>query len=169
MAIAADSTWKENEERAGIEGMKAARAIAMLSYRAYEGYNNKQSEKNNDKLDDYRASSYQRYQGQKLANRFNAYTYWLLTKMMDSHNVGRGRESVEAALQKIKADTLIIGIDNDVLYPINEQKFLAENIPNSKFERIDSLFGHDGFLVEFEQFKKIVRSFLKEPVWVNKH
>lgn len=164
MAIAADNSWKENEERAGIEGMKAARAIAMISYRAYEGYENKQSEKTNDKLDDFRASSYQQYQGQKLANRFNAFTYWLLTKMMDSHNVGRGRGSIEIALQKIKADTLIVGIESDMLYPISEQKFLADHIPNSKFEKIQSLFGHDGFLVEFEQLKDIVRNFLNEGI-----
>lgn len=168
MAIAADSTWKENDERAGIEGMKAARAMAMISYRAYEGYANTQSEKTNDKIDGFRASSYQQYQGQKLANRFNAFTYWLFTKMMDSHNVGRGRGSVEAALQKIKAETLVVGIENDVLYPISEQEFLAGAIPNSKFEKIHSLFGHDGFLVEFDQFKKIVGNFLREGVLVNR-
>ncbi len=167
MAIAADATWKENNEYAGIEGMKAARAIAMISYRAYEGYANTQSEKTTDKIDDFRAASYQQYQGEKLATRFNAFTYWLLTKMMDSHNVGRGRESVEAALQKIKAETLIVGIENDVLYPISEQKFLADSILNSKFETIYSLFGHDGFLVEFNQFKKIVGKFLKESVLAN--
>ena len=88
--------------------------------------------------------------------------------MMDSHNVGRGRESVEGALRKIKAETLIVGIENDVLYPISEQKFLADNISNSKFEKIHSLFGHDGFLVEFDQFKKIVGNFLKERVLVSR-
>jgi len=166
MAITADASWKENDERAGIEGMKAARAMAMVSYRAYEGYAKTQFEKNNEKLDDFRASSYQKYQGEKLAGRFNAFTYWLITKMMDSHNVGRGKESIEEALQKIKADTLVIGIENDVLFPINEQKFLVENITNAKFEVINSLFGHDGFLVEFDQLKKIVRNFLREPVVV---
>lgn len=166
MAIEADSSWKGKDERAGMEGLKAARAIAMISYRAYEGYKNTQSEKTNDKLDDFRAASYQRYQGQKLANRFNAFTYWLLTKTMDSQNVGRGREGVEAALQKIKAETLVVGIESDVLYPISEQKFLAENITNAKFEGIPSLFGHDGFLVEFEGLKNIVSNFLKEPILV---
>lgn len=168
MAIEADATWKENEERAGIEGLKAARAIAMISYRAYEGYENKQSEKTNDKLDDFRAASYQRYQGQKLANRFNAFTYWAFSKAMDSHNVGRGRDGIEAALQKIKAEALVVGIESDVLYPISEQKFLADNIANAKFDKIASLFGHDGFLVEFEQLKNVVRNFLREPVLVRR-
>ena len=71
-------------------------------------------------------------------------------------------------LETEDVETLVVGIENDVLYPISEQKFLAENIPNSKFEKIYSLFGHDGFLVEFDQFKKIVGNFLKERILVNR-
>lgn len=159
MAIAADSTWKENDPRAGIEGLKAARAMGMISYRAYKGFGETQSEKDSETIDDFRASSYQRYQGQKLANRFNAFTYWVLSKVMDSHHVGRGRKSIEAALQSVKAETLVIGIESDILFPIAEQKFLALTIPNAQFEKIDSLFGHDGFLVEMDQFKRIVKKF----------
>jgi homoserine O-acetyltransferase/O-succinyltransferase len=161
LAIQADPTWKENEPRAGIEGLKAARAIGMISYRQYETYRETQSEKNNEVTDDFRASTYQRYQGDKLANRFNTYTYWILTKLMDSHNVGRKRDSIVAALESIKAKTLVIGIDSDVLFPLTEQKFLAENIPGAKLEVIKSLFGHDGFLVEFEHIKNIIKNFYK--------
>ncbi len=161
MAIAADPTWKDNDLRAGIEGLKAARAMGMISYRAYHGFGETQSEKNSEKTDGFRASSYQQYQGEKLANRFNAFTYWILSKAMDSHNVGRGRESVEYGLQKIKAETLVVGIESDILFPLSEQKFLSENIEGATFKKIDSVFGHDGFLVEFDQLKKIVRGFLK--------
>jgi homoserine O-acetyltransferase len=159
LAIAADTTWKENDARAGMEGLKAARAIGMISYRAYKGFGETQSEKDSATIDDFRASSYQRYQGQKLANRFNAFTYWTLSKAMDSHHVGRGRKSIEAALQRIQAETLVIGIESDILFPIAEQEFLAANIPHAQFEKIDSLFGHDGFLVEIDQFKKILKKF----------
>jgi homoserine O-acetyltransferase len=159
MAIAADSTWKENDSRAGMEGLKAARAIGMISYRAYKGFEETQSEKDSESIAEFRASSYQRYQGQKLANRFNAFTYWILSKAMDSHHVGRGRKSIEAALQIIKAETLVIGIESDILFPIAEQKLLASAIPNARLEKIDSLFGHDGFLVEIDQFKKILKKF----------
>jgi homoserine O-acetyltransferase/O-succinyltransferase len=164
MAIEADPSWKENDARAGIEGMKAARAMGMISYRTYETYQETQSEKSLDKIDDFRAASYQKYQGQKLANRFNAFTYWTFSKAMDSHNVGRGRGSVAAALKEIKAKTLIVGIESDLLYPLSEQKFLAQIIPSGKLEVLTSLHGHDGFLVEFDQFKKVVRKFLhSEP------
>jgi len=161
MAIEADATWKQDDERAGIEGMKAARAMGMISFRTYNTFHQTQSEKGVDKLDEYRAASYQRYQGQKLANRFNAFTYWTLTKMMDNHHVGRGRVSAEAALKNIKANTIVIGIDSDFLFPINEQKYIAQHIRSAKLEILSSLHGHDGFLVEFEQFKSSVKKFLK--------
>jgi homoserine O-acetyltransferase len=164
MAIEADSTWKENDPRAGSEGLKAARAVGMISFRTYDTYKQTQSEKSLDTMDNFRASSYQRYQGQKLSNRFNAFTYWTLTKAMDSHHVGRERTSTEAALKKIKAKTLVIGIDTDLLFPIHEQKYLAQQIKGALFATLASLHGHDGFLVEFDQFKSIVRNFLKTDI-----
>jgi homoserine O-acetyltransferase/O-succinyltransferase len=162
MAIEADPTWKENHPRAGLEGLKAARAIGMISYRYYNTYQQTQAEKNNETLKDYRAATYQRYQGQKLANRFNAYTYWGLSAMMDSHNVGRNRPGVAEALQKIKARTLVVGIDSDILFPINEQKFLVDHIPDARLEIMTSLYGHDGFLVEFEQLSSHIQKFFAQ-------
>ncbi|MEO8474062.1 MAG: homoserine O-acetyltransferase [Chryseolinea sp.] len=164
LAIEADVTWKENDQRAGIEGLKAARAIGMLSYRYYDTYGETQKEKNDDKLDDYRASTYQRYQGQKLANRFNAFTYYALSKMMDSHNVGRNRPGVESALKTIKAKTLLVGIDSDILFPLKEQQYLADTIPHARLEVMTSLYGHDGFLVEFEQLSNHIKKFFQEDL-----
>lgn len=159
MAIEADSTWKDEDERAGSDGMKAARAIAMLSYRSYEGYLEKQREKSSDGLDNFRAASYQRYQGQKLALRFNAFTYWRLSKAMDSHHVGRNRKSVEWALAQVKSRTLIIGIQSDLLFTLSEQQFLAEHIQGATLEVLHSLYGHDGFLVEFDQLNHLLLKF----------
>jgi homoserine O-acetyltransferase len=165
MAIEADSTWQENDLRAGSEGLKAARAIGMISYRYYETFAQTQAEKNDHKLDEFRAATYQRYQGQKLVNRFNAFTYWRFTKMMDSHNVGRGRPGVKEALSSIKAKTLVIGIDSDILFPVREQKFLADNISGAQYVEMTSLYGHDGFLVEFDQLDTILKQFyLKKNV-----
>jgi homoserine O-acetyltransferase len=162
MAIEADPTWKENDPRAGVNGLKAARAMGMISYRQYKIYQETQSEKNNETTDDFRAATYQRYQGDKLANRFNAFTYWTLSKIMDSHNVGRKRESIEAALKQIKSKTLVIGIDSDLLFPVFEQQFLADKIPGANLEVISSLYGHDGFLVEFEVLKKVIHHYFKK-------
>ena len=164
LAIEADPSWKENDTRAGMEGLKAARAIGMISYRHYDTYHETQTEKTNDKIDNFRAATYQRYQGEKLANRFNAFTYWLLSKMMDSHNVGRNRGGVEDALQRVRAKALVIGIESDILFPLGEQKFLAQNIPNASLEVITSIYGHDGFLVEFDQLKKIITHYLNKSL-----
>jgi homoserine O-acetyltransferase len=162
LAIEADPSWKENESRAGIEGLKAARAIGMLSYRHYDTYLETQSEKANDTIDEFRAATYQRYQGEKLANRFNAFTYWRLSKMMDSHNVGRNRDGIVKALAQIKAKSLVVGIESDLLFPLHEQQYLAQYIPKSMFEKITSIYGHDGFLVEFDQLKKIIKHYFQK-------
>jgi len=160
LSIECDTSWKEKKDTAGVDGMKVARSIALISYRNYITYNSSQSEEANDKIEDFKTSSYQRYQGEKLAKRFNAFSYYFLTKGMDSHNVGRSRGSVEAALQKIKAKALVIGITTDILFPVTEQQFIAENISGATFKAIHSNYGHDGFLLEFEQIENIISNFL---------
>ena len=147
LAIETDPAFGEKQDDAGSKGLKTARAIGMLTYRSYEAFVAAQSD-DDDRTDNFKVSSYIHYQGDKLVNRFNAYSYWLLTKTMDSHNVGRGRGGVESALKSITARTLCIGISSDFLCPVKEQRFLAAHIHGATFIEIDSPFGHDGFLVE---------------------
>jgi len=164
MAIESDYTWLWNDHKAGWIGLKAARAIALLSYRHYDAYVATQTDED-EKLFDYRAASYQRYQGKKLSDRFNAHAYYALTRSMDSHHVGRNRKSTEHSLGLIKADTVVIGIDSDVLFPPTEQAFLAKYIPNATLEILHSSFGHDGFLVETEQIAQVItRIFLSKKL-----
>jgi len=160
LAIKADSTYGKKDENAGEEGLIAARSIALLSYRSYEGYSFSQSEDNNEVLTNFKASSYQKYQGIKLAKRFNAYSYVLLSHAMDAHNVGRSRGGIENALAQIKAKTLLIGITSDILFPLEEQRKLWLHIPNSKLKTIESAYGHDGFLIEHEALVTEFRNFL---------
>lgn len=162
MSIEADETWKNKNKEAGLEGMKVARSFALLSYRHYDTYHADQREPHHEKLDNFKSESYQKYQGEKLARRFNAFSYYILSKSMDAQNLGRARFSVEAALQKIKARALVIGIHTDILFPVTEQKFIATHIPNAQFKAIDSLYGHDGFLLEFEAIEKLISSFLQK-------
>jgi len=161
MAIEADSSWKERTDRAGEDGLKTARAIAMLSYRSYAIYQKNQPVGSKLKLNDYASASYQRYMGQKLASRFNAFSYHRLTSAMDNHHVGRGRESVQTALKRIEAKTLVIGIDQDILFPVDEQHYLTDSIPGAKYAELKTPYGHDGFLVEFGQLNTLIRNFLK--------
>lgn len=158
LAILSDPTYGKID--GGKEGLKIARSIALLSYRSYKGYLNTQSEESNHVVDHFKASSYQRYQGEKLANRFDAHAYVTLSKAMDSHNVGRGRESIVAALVKITANTLVIGISSDQLFPTTEQKRLARYIPHSNYYEVDSDYGHDGFLVESKELEHVLADFI---------
>jgi len=159
MALEADSSFRIKSLSAGQKGMKAARAIALLSYRNYNAYRQSQSEETNELTDNFRASSYQNYQGDKLVTRFNAHVYWYLSKAMDTNNAGRGRKSVTEALATIKAKTLAIAIATDILFPPNEQQFLAEHIPDAVFKEINSLYGHDGFLLETKQLTEAINEF----------
>lgn len=159
MAISCDPTWRDHDPEAGKNGLMAARANAILSYRNYPTFAQTQTDETG-KLDDYRASSYQNYQGLKLARRFNTFSYWLLTKAMDSHDVGRHRGSPAEALGHIRAEALVVGISSDILFPVSEQRFLAEHISNAVYQEIDSTYGHDGFLIEFEQLTTIIKDFL---------
>ncbi|HEY0897639.1 MAG TPA: homoserine O-acetyltransferase [Sphingobacteriaceae bacterium] len=173
LAISTDRTFYAQTPQGGSKGLKTARSIALLSYRTYNTYGATQLETDVEKRDNFKASSYQNYQGEKLVNRFNAYSYWFLTKAMDSHNVGRNRGTVEDGLRKIQARTLVIGISSDVLFPVEEQKFLAHHIPDAEYREISSFYGHDGFLVETEMISKEIRKFsglaAAEPTVVTLH
>ena len=161
MCIETDHTWFTQDPDAGIEGMKVARSVALISYRNYETYRLRQAENSIELTSNFKSASYQRYQGDKLARRFNAFSYYKLSESMDSHNIGRGRGSVEKALQSIKANTLAIGIKTDILFPAQEQVFIATNVPGGSFEMIESLYGHDGFLLEYEQIGKLIVEFIQ--------
>jgi len=220
--IEADPSWKEESPSAGIEGMKIARSVALLSYRSYHTYDLFQSDEDVGVIGDHKASSYQHYQGEKLARRFNAFSYYQLSRSMDSHHVGRhagatatgipgpsgapdvprtlsaaapripdasratgtpsapgaaprtpatagSAEDHEApaaglraakALGRIRAKALVIGLKSDVLFPLTEQQFLARHIPWARFTAIDSVYGHDGFLLEAEAIGRTAKEFL---------
>lgn len=161
MCIEADPTWKEASPTAGMEGMKVARSVALISYRTYDTYDKTQQDK--DKAIEFtRSESYQKYQGEKLAKRFNALSYYMLTKSMDSHHLGRGILEAEERLSKIQAKTLVIGISSDILYPLNEQQFIVDHIPGAKLEILDSFYGHDGFLLENEKLNIILSNLLNQ-------
>jgi homoserine O-acetyltransferase len=165
LAIEADPTWKEAKPNAGAKGLKAARAIGMLTYRNYAIFKEKQTDADPEKMDDFKASSYINYQGDKLVHRFNAYSYWLLTKSMDSHHIARGRGGdLKASLASIQIPTLIIGINSDILCPLAEQKFMEANMPNANLVAIDSMYGHDGFIIETAAITTHLKDWLKSLI-----
>jgi homoserine O-acetyltransferase/O-succinyltransferase len=160
LAIFADSTYYDNKIGGGDKGMQAARSIALLSYRSYFSYKISQVD-GADFMFDHKAETYQKYQGEKLVKRFNAYSYVALSHAVDSHNIARNRRPVKQVLSEIKIKTIVIGITSDLLFPPDEQKLLADNIPNATYYEIDSEYGHDGFLIDTN---KLITIFEKQKI-----
>ena len=116
MALEADPSFRAAESLKGGEaGLRAARSMALISYRSYEGYNSTQEE-----------------------------------------------QSVRAALASIRSRCIVVGIDSDCLFPVCEQRLIAESIPGAEYHEITSRFGHDGFLLEYEQLKRIIAPLLDD-------
>ena len=162
MAIETDSTFYNGNPEGGKLGLATARGVGLLSFRGYKPYNMTQWEDDDEQIEDFKASSYQRYQGKKLVDRFNAHCYYALTKSQDTHNVARGRDGLKGALAMVLANTLSVGISTDGLFPPKEQQLLAKYIPNSVYREIESDFGHDGFLIENEKLTIIISEFFKK-------
>ena len=159
LAIEADPTYTAGQPGGGDDGLRAARAVALLSYRSYSAYADTQTDPDDALLREHRASTYQRYQGDKLVARFDAYSYVALSRAMDTHNLGRGRGGVPAALRRVGARTLVLGITSDVLFPLSEQRELANHIPGAMYAELDSHYGHDGFLLETAAITHVLELF----------
>ncbi len=142
------------------KGIEIARAIAMLSYRHYCTYETTQWD-HDGRSNHFSASSYQRYQGEKLRKRFSPISYHYLSKAMDSHNIGIRYGSLQLALNRIDSRCIAIGIETDMLFPIREQELIAKYVRGASFVAIKSVYGHDGFLIEVEQIANILEKELK--------
>ena len=166
MCLEADATYGESRDDAGFAGLAAARSIALLSYRGGRAYDLTQADTDAVRPVGYpfirRVHSYQRHQGDKLCNRFNAYSYHRLTRAVDAHDVGWGRGGLEAALSSIKAPTMVIAIKGDILFPPSDHRELVDYIPRCQYREIESVFGHDGFLIEYETLDRIISTFLSD-------
>ena len=162
MAIRLDPTWGTKSDDAGIDGMAVARSIALISYRGGAAYNATQQELTTPEEASFerRAHSYQRYQGEKLRRRFNALSYYRLSEAVDSHNIARGRGSIAEALKQIEAQTLIVAITSDILFPPEAHEPMRQHIARNSYHLIESEFGHDGFLVEHEKLNRIIENFM---------
>lgn len=162
LALEADPSFREAADlNGGAAGLRCARAQALMTYRHFDGYAATQFEKDPDVIFADRAASYERYQGDKLVRRFDAYSYWYLTCAVDSQNVGRGRGGVEKALSQLTQSPDVIAIDSDCLFPLKDQEIFAASIPGARFHVVRSDFGHDGFLLEYDQLTEILKPVLE--------
>lgn len=143
--------------RAPVDGMALARGIGQITYRTEAEFDERfgrSAQGDEDPLAGGRfaVESYLGYQGEKLVARFDPNSYLVLSEAMNSHDVGRGRDGVAAALAGVTAEVRVAGIDTDRLYPLSLQSELADLLPGDHpLTVVRSRFGHDGFLLESEQ------------------
>ncbi|HWF26897.1 MAG TPA: homoserine O-acetyltransferase [Mycobacterium sp.] len=169
--IKADPDWQGGDYygtgRKPDAGLAIARQFAHLSYRGELELdtrfgNDRQADENPANGGRYAVQSYLEYQGEKLLERFDAGTYVALTDSMSSHDVGRGRGGVRNALRRCPVPVVIGGITSDRLYPLRLQEELAELLPGcTGLHVIESVYGHDGFLVETEAVNELIRKTLE--------
>lgn len=151
-------------------GLALARRMALLNYRSPEELNIRFERSWQSKVNPFgdggrfAVESYLDFHGNKFTRRFDANSYLTLVEAMNSHDIARGRGSIKKAIQKIKAELLLVGIDSDRLFPIETQQLIADSKPKKLFGNklfvIKSDYGHDGFLIEAEKVGKLLKRLL---------
>jgi homoserine O-acetyltransferase/O-succinyltransferase len=169
-AIKADPNWQGGDYygtgRTPEAGLEIARRFAHLTYRGEVELdtrfaNGAQGEEDPVAGGRYAVQSYLEHQGGKLVSRFDAGSYVVLTEALSRHDVGRGRGGVAPALRGCPVPVVVAGITSDRLYPLRLQEELAELLPGcGELQIVDSIYGHDGFLVESEAVGQLVRKTL---------
>jgi homoserine O-acetyltransferase len=168
-AIMNDPQWNGGEyQTQPARGLALARMIGMLTYRSPVSFDQRfgrsPAQDRGGKIaaaHSFSVEQYLHYQGDKLVKRFDANTYVCLSRAMDSHDAAAQRGSVEEALRSIRARTLSIGVSTDLRYPTHYQRELATLVPNASYVEIESVHGHDAFLIEFDALNRIIGEFLE--------
>ena len=177
-AIALDPRWRGGEYyeappgEGPHEGLALARAVAQVTYRSDVLFD----ERFGRSLvlpsemfglwDRFGVEGYLDYHGEKLVRRFDANSYLVLNKAMDTHDVGRGRGGLQRAVARVSAPVLTVSISSDGLYPPRQQTELRDLVViadgDCRYVWIESPHGHDGFLVETEAVGAVMASFLED-------
>ena len=166
LAVTRDPAWAGGDYRGAgpVAGLGIARRIAHLTYRS--GYEletrfGRQPQDGEDPMAGGRfaVQSYLDHQADKLVRRFDAGTYVSLTEAMNTHDVGRGRGGVVAALSTVTARTGVVAVDSDRLYPPEQQREIADAL-GAPLTVVRSPYGHDGFLLETDAVAAVVRDLL---------
>lgn len=176
-AIRNDPAWLEGNYAPGAQpvgGLALARAIAMCSYKSAELFDERFARRPDRSGEDPHGSitgrfdiaGYLDYQGRGFTGRFDANSYLVISKAMDNFDLARGYESEEAALRRISARLLLVGISSDWLFPARDVRSLAERARaegvDTAYAELASTHGHDGFLADAGALAPIVRPHFEE-------
>ncbi len=175
--IRSDPAWKHGHYKTGeepVKGMALARKLGLISYRAADEWNSKfdrsklPKERRTGKLFEYEfeIENYLEYNAQKFVNSFDPNSYQYLSRCMDIFDIAEHGGTIDAGMSKIKVKkALVIGVTTDILFPSRQQRELADSLQRTgtdvEYVEIDSVNGHDAFLVDDEHFSPVVEKFLR--------
>lgn len=160
MAIEADITWRKNHPQAGEAGLRAAEALALLYSSSSQAYDALQ-DTSDAIVGSFRAATFQQERSLQRIREFNAFSCYLLSRAADTHDVGRKRGGIAAALAEVHAKTMVIGMASDQLFPCAEQRFLSEKIPGAIYREVHTDAGHEGYLTESSRLTHLLKIFLE--------
>ncbi len=176
--IRSDPAWSSGHYKTGNEplaGMALARKLGLISYRAADEWNSKfdrsklPPERLTGKLFEYEfeIENYLEYNAQKFIHSFDANSYLYLSRTMDWFDIAEHGGSVNAGMAKIKVKkALVIGVTTDILFPLRQQREIAERLEETGTEveyiEIDSVNGHDAFLIDDAHFSPVVEKFMTQ-------
>ncbi len=160
-AIAADPNWRGGyytDDRPPERGLAAARMMAVCTYRSFASFDERFGRALRES-DVFEVQSYLRHQGEKINQRFDANAYVTLTHAMHTHDLARGRGIYPDIVKTIEQPALVVSVSSDTLYPPAEQRLLADHMPNAEYAILDSVHGHDGFLIETQALGELIQAF----------
>jgi homoserine O-acetyltransferase len=164
LALASDPRYRDGDYDPAdppLAGLAAARALAMVGYRSPGSLAQRFGREEGEGAP-FAVQDWMRHHGQCLGERFDAHAYRILLDAMDSHDLGRGRGSCDAALASITQPVLVGSIPSDALYVPCEQIYLASRLSRAMLVALDSPHGHDGFLIDADRLEPALRRFLVE-------
>lgn len=174
-AITNDPAWREGRYDAQpVAGLSLARGLAMCSYKSAELFDGRFARRPDRAGEDphrslgerFDIAGYLDYQGRAFTVRFDANSYLILTKAMDTFDLARGHESEAAALRRVTARVLLVGITSDWLFPADSVRALAERMRSAgvdcRYEELCSAHGHDGFLADAQLLAPLLRAALED-------
>ncbi|WP_010097675.1 homoserine O-acetyltransferase MetX [Ornithinibacillus scapharcae] len=160
-AIKADPEWQNGyyQDYSDFKGLEIARMIGMVTYRSAQLFSERFSRQKSDEV--FSVTSYLKYQGKKLVQRFDANSYLYLLDAMNTHDIGRNRGNWMIASQMYECRVLFIGYENDLIYDPSTIKEFSEMVPYAVYHHVQTNYGHDGFLTEYGKWGSVVSDFLE--------
>jgi homoserine O-acetyltransferase len=147
-----------------VRGLAIARVLGMITYQSESSMADKFGRR--IRAGNFEVENYLDYQGESLIKRFDANSYLYLIKALDLHDVGVGHSSYQGALARIRARVLVVGVSSDILYPSYQQQELVGAMCSvgvrAEYREIESIHGHDGFLIDFPVLRPMVDRFISE-------